>query len=91
MCKFVTNALGMTPKMPAIPTIPATPAVQQAVAAPSPATDPGPAADAAEAERRRVAAMKGRASTVLTSGAGDTTAVSVKAPVATGTKTLLGG
>ncbi|MCC6717413.1 MAG: hypothetical protein IT555_05975 [Acetobacteraceae bacterium] len=81
---------GLAPKMPAAPTIPETPPVQPVVDAPA-AMGAGGAADAAgDKERQDLLNRRGRASTILTGGMGDTSAVSIKAPVATGAKTLLG-
>lgn len=72
MCRAVTRALGLAPKMPALPAMPAPP--------PMPAPMPQPVqqvmqqADTAgqDEERRRARAALGRASTILTGGQGVT-------------------
>jgi hypothetical protein len=54
---------------------------------PAPTQDDGAVKAAAEAERRRASNAKGRASTILTGGQGDTTGAPVERPAL---KALLG-
>ncbi|MBX9697857.1 MAG: hypothetical protein K2X74_00415 [Acetobacteraceae bacterium] len=77
----VTRALGLEPKMPVVPATPA--------AAPLPNVAQVSAAGA-EAERARARAARGRASTILTGGQGDTTAPVLARPMASATRQLLG-
>lgn len=97
MCKAVTNAFGMTPKMPEVPETPAAPPVQPAAETPS-AASPEVAA-AGDAVKAAAAKQRGRAATMLTGPRGllESPPVSVAtagagaAGARPATKALLGG
>ena len=90
MCKFVTNALGLTPKQPAVAPVEAPPPppapVVENVGQQMATVD----AAAQERERAMQRARRGRSSTLLTGGDGDTSAPLLAKPAATGARTLLG-
>lgn len=89
MCRAVTRAIGMEPKMPALPPPPVMPPMPAPIA-PVQQTMAQVDTAAQDAERRRARAAAGRASTILTGGQGVTADAVLARPAATGMRTLLG-
>jgi hypothetical protein len=90
MCKAITRALGLAPKAPSLPPIEPAPPPPAAVVEDIPKQMETVDAEAQAQERLRQSRARGRASTILTSGEGDTSAPVLARPAATAGRTLLG-